>query len=378
MKRKAVYSRARRARSSETSQWVGDRTFASGTDWDFPQEPSLLSQGWKKFRAFCGRHDRILLTAASVLLCLGVVYAYLLAQPKPQHLTQTDIDGAVNYTLEHRPVAPAEAAIAASIIAPSVVKVEGFVSDEEYAKILEEKKKAEAEELKKKQEEAKKAGKPLPPVLTDPVRPAPPEAQQGAPGAPGGQPPQQQQAQVGPDREPDSIGSGVIIDDTGRILTNLHVVSTSATLVVVFADGTRSEADVVNVQPENDLAVIKPKVLPDDMKPATLASTAGLHQGDLVVATGFPFGIGPSTSAGVVSGLRRELMDGDKAKLSNLIQFDAAVNPGNSGGPLVDRKGEVLGIVTAIYNPTGQRVFSGIGFAVPIESAARGAGENPL
>src|SRR5262245_14883522 len=127
MKRSAVYSRARRARTSETSQWVGDRTFASGTDWDFPPEPSLISQGWKKFRAFCGRHDRILLTAFSVVLCLGIVYAYMLMQPAPQRLTQRDIDGAVNYTLDNRPPAPAQAAIAASIIAPSVVKVEGFV-----------------------------------------------------------------------------------------------------------------------------------------------------------------------------------------------------------------------------------------------------------
>jgi S1-C subfamily serine protease len=304
---------------------------------------------------------------------LGVVYGYLQLQPKPQHLTQTDIDGAVNYTLEHRPPAPAEAAIAASIIAPSVVKVEGFVSDEEYAKIVEERKKEEEKALKNKQAESKKGSAPEPPVMTQPVRPAAPD-----PNAPGAAPQQQQQAKVGPDREPESIGSGVIIDDTGRILTNLHVVSSSAILVVVFADGTKSEADVINVQPENDLAVIKPRILPDDMKPATLASTQGLHHGDLVVATGFPFGIGPSVSSGVVSGLRRELMDGDKAKLTNLIQFDAAVNPGNSGGPLVDRQGEVIGIVTAIYNPTGQRVFSGIGFAVPIESAARGAGENPL
>jgi len=100
-----------------------------------------------------------------------------------------------------------------------------------------------------------------------------------------------------------------------------------------------------------------------------------------VVATGFPFGIGPSVSSGVVAGLKREFVDPDRkddgGKLSNLIQFDAAVNPGNSGGPLVNRDGEVVGIVTAIYNPTGQHVFAGMAFAVPIENAAKGLPDTP-
>jgi S1-C subfamily serine protease len=338
---------------------VGDRTLAAGADWEFPQEPSLISQGWKKVRAFVVRHDRIALTVIAVLICLSAVSAYNYSLPAPQRLTQRDIDGAVNYTLDKRPPGPAIAAVAASIIAPSVVKVEGYLSDEEYAKAQEDRKLAEEKERKQAEADARKSGKPLPPVIT---APATTEADA---------------AEV-KEREPDSIGSGVIIDEGGRILTNLHVVSSSAKLVVIFSDGTKSEADVVGVQPEDDLAVIKPRTLPDDMKPATLASTNGLNKGDLVVATGFPFGIGPSVSSGVISGLKRELIDGEKAKLDNLIQFDAAVNPGNSGGPLVNREGEVIGIVTAIYNPTGQRVFSGIGFAVPIESAARAAGENPL
>ncbi len=104
---------------------------------------------------------------------------------------------------------------------------------------------------------------------------------------------------------------------------------------------------------------------------ATLRSTADLNVGDPVVAVGFPFGIGPSASAGVVSGLPREYRSPEgKRILTNLIQFDAAANPGNSGGPLVTMDGEVVGIVTAILNPTEQRVFVGIGFAVPIENAA--------
>jgi len=185
------------------------------------------------------------------------------------------------------------------------------------------------------------------------------------------------------DDRPDSTGSGVVIDDKGDILTNLHVIHSTDRWVITFFDGSKSDAEVVNVQPENDLAVIRAKTSPDDLKPATLASTAGLYPGDTVVAVGFPFGIGPSVSSGVVAGLKREFVDPDRkpedgGKLTNLIQFDAAVNPGNSGGPLVNRDGEVVGIVTALYNPSGAHVFAGIGFAVPIENAARAVGQNPL
>jgi S1-C subfamily serine protease len=101
--------------------------------------------------------------------------------------------------------------------------------------------------------------------------------------------------------------------------------------------------------------------------------------GDQVVAVGFPFGIGPSVSSGVVSGLRREYRSPEgKRLLTNLIQFDAAANPGSSGGPLVTAEGEVVGIVTGILNPTSQRVFIGIGFAVPIENAAAAFGIPPF
>ena len=94
---------------------------------------------------------------------------------------------------------------------------------------------------------------------------------------------------------------------------------------------------------------------------------------------GFPFGIGPSVTAGVVSGLRREYSEPKtQRKFTNLIQFDAAVNPGNSGGPLVDRDGEVVGIVTSLLNPTESEFFVGIGFAVPIENAATALGQNPM
>jgi S1-C subfamily serine protease len=175
------------------------------------------------------------------------------------------------------------------------------------------------------------------------------------------------------------VGTGVVIVDRGVILTNLHVVFAAKRVQVVFADGLESEATVIGEQPEHDLAVLQARKIPDDLAAATLRSTANLALGDQVVAVGFPFGIGPSATAGVVSGLRREFHSPEgKRLLTNLIQFDAAVNPGSSGGPLVTAEGEVVGIVTAILNPTKERFFVGIGFAVPIENAAAAVGIPPF
>lgn len=175
------------------------------------------------------------------------------------------------------------------------------------------------------------------------------------------------------------VGTGVVILDKGVILTNLHVVAGAEKVQVTFADGSVSEAGVITVQPENDLAVLQAKTIPDDLVAATLRPSRDLAMGDHVIAVGFPFGIGPSVSAGVISGLKREYrsQEGNKI-LSNLIQFDAAANPGNSGGPLVTMDGEVVGIVTAILNPGDQGVFIGIGFAVPIENAATAVGMSPF
>jgi S1-C subfamily serine protease len=176
-----------------------------------------------------------------------------------------------------------------------------------------------------------------------------------------------------------AVGSGVVIVESGIILTNLHVVSGASRITVVFADGQKSEARIVAAQPENDLAVIQAAVLPDDLKPATLGSSTTLVEGDHVIAVGFPFGIGPSVSAGVVSGLRREYRSPEGERmLSELIQFDAAANPGSSGGPLVNAAGEVVGIVTAILSPGEQGTFAGIAFAVPIQTAAAAAGLPPF
>jgi S1-C subfamily serine protease len=183
----------------------------------------------------------------------------------------------------------------------------------------------------------------------------------------------------GDDETEKSVGTGVVVVDKGVILTNLHVVAGAKLVRVVFADGLQSDAAVISVHPEQDLAVLQAKTIPDDLFAATLQSTRDLSVGDEVIAVGFPFGIGPSLSGGVVSGLGREYLSPEgKRLLTNLIQFDAAANPGNSGGPLVNADGEVVGIVTAILNPTEQRVFIGIGFAVTMESAAAAVGLPPF
>lgn len=175
------------------------------------------------------------------------------------------------------------------------------------------------------------------------------------------------------------IGTGVVIVDEGIILTNLHVVEAAKRIRVVFLNGHESDATLVGARPEHDLAVLRAEVVPDDLVVATMRSTADLAPGTRVVAVGFPFGLGPSVSAGVVSGLKRDFTtpEGERV-LSNLIQFDAAANPGSSGGPLVTMDGEVVGIVTGILNPSGHGVFAGIGFAVPIENAAAAAGLSPF
>ena len=177
-------------------------------------------------------------------------------------------------------------------------------------------------------------------------------------------------------REPEGgIGTGVVIDADGIVLTNLHVVRDATSILLTFADGTESRARIVASDPGKDLAVLQAELVPDDLVPATLTSSATLNVGDEVVAVGNPFGLPSSVTAGVVSGLGRVYSPPSGGEtLSNLIQFDAAVNPGNSGGPLVNRNGEVVGIVTGLVNPTSARVFVGVGFAVPIEAAAAAAG----
>lgn len=171
------------------------------------------------------------------------------------------------------------------------------------------------------------------------------------------------------------VGSGVVINESAAILTALHVVSGASDIEVQFADGTQSPAVIFAEQPENDIAVLVPENPPDLFLPATMGSLAATRIGDEVYAVGNPLGLTGSMSAGVISGFDRSFTIKDlNQEMDGLIQFDAAVNPGNSGGPLLNRYGQVIGIVTGLINPTEQEVFIGIGFAVPISVAASAAG----
>lgn len=172
-----------------------------------------------------------------------------------------------------------------------------------------------------------------------------------------------------------NLGSGVVINYNGEILTALHVVEGSDHIEVIFADGTQSEASISASQPENDIAVLTPEQPPTIFLPATISGLGATRIGDEVFAVGNPLGLTGSLSAGVISGFDRSFTPEDSlSSLDGLIQFDAAVNPGNSGGPLLNRYGQVIGIVTGLVNPTKQDFFIGIGFAVPINVAAGAAG----
>jgi S1-C subfamily serine protease len=181
---------------------------------------------------------------------------------------------------------------------------------------------------------------------------------------------------VGRDQAEDSIGSGVIMDSSGNVLSALHVVKDSNRIEIIFADGLRTDADILEKSEEKDIVVLQPRIVPDDVIPAVLAGTPQV--GEEVFAVGNPFAIPDSITAGIVSGLGRSYVSRKTGQeMSDLIQFDAAVNPGNSGGPLLNRNGEVVGIVTSLLNPTDQDFFVGIGFAVPIMTAAGVGGEIP-
>lgn len=175
-----------------------------------------------------------------------------------------------------------------------------------------------------------------------------------------------------------AIGSGVVINDAGDILTSLHVVTASTSISLTFADGSESLASISTTEPENDIAVLTTLTPPAQIIPATLGNPGAQRVGDEAYAVGNPFGIYSSMSAGVISGFGRSIKPkGSDVTLHNLIQFDAAVNPGNSGGPLLNRYGEVIGIVTGLVNPTDDNFFVGLGFAVEITTAAPGAGAPP-
>ena len=369
MRRSALYSRSPR----RDAAGLGAPTPAAATP---AAEPSPAVAPRRARFAFAQRHERWLALVAGLLIGAIAIGVWMQQKPTARPLTQKDIDGAVLHTLATQTL-PSRAAKAYEAVRPSVVKVigSGYAEDAKKEDAKPDDKKADKGDKAAKDAKAQKDvskpdskradGKAAPNAAT------PDEKKGDGTPLPEGHPP------VG---KGIGIGTGVVIvDSKGIILTNLHVVLGASKITVVFFDGMESEATVIGVQPEHDLAVLKASKLPDDLKAAVLRSTQDRAPGDEVVAVGFPFGIGPSASAGIISGLKREYRSPEgKRLLTNLIQFDAAANPGNSGGPLVTMDGEVVGIVTAILNPTDQRVFVGIGFAVPIENAAAAAGLSPF
>jgi S1-C subfamily serine protease len=168
----------------------------------------------------------------------------------------------------------------------------------------------------------------------------------------------------------EGFGTGVIVNANGTILTALHVVEGAERIRVTFMDGTRTRAEVAQADPDNDTAVLAPKRLPEVVVPAVLGGR--IQVGDETYAVGHPLGFVDSISAGVISGLDRSVKGDNGKTLRGLIQFDAAVNPGNSGGPLLNRGGQVIGIVTSLANPGRSDAFIGIGFAVPLGGGGGG------
>ncbi len=172
-----------------------------------------------------------------------------------------------------------------------------------------------------------------------------------------------------------SLGSGTVVTDTGVVLTAHHVIAGGGRITLTFADGTRSAATVATDNPKNDTATLTPKKLPEVVVPAVLGGAVAV--GSDVVAIGNPLGLRASTSTGIVSGLGRRTTT-KTGSVSGLIQFDAAVNPGSSGGPLFDARGAVIGVVVSIADPGKDEAFAGIGFAVPIGTALGGGdGDGP-
>ena len=330
MRRPALYSSSRPGRIAEVSP-AADAT------------PAAPTPGPRKPTRFSPSSPHVLWTAIVLLAVLLAFTLSLALRPGQRKLTQDDINAAVMKTMETQ-VMPSEYARAYENIRPSVVRVISYVKKSRL----------------KTEKDVKSA------------RLAPkPKALGPAPGSGSA-------AEDDEDIE-QGVGTGVVIIDKGVILTNLHVVSGADRIKVIFSDGLESSATITGAQPENDLAVLQASKIPDDMIAATMRSTSDLGSGDKVLVVGYPFGIGPSASGGIVSGMKRVFRSPEgKQEMKNLIQFDAAANPGNSGGPLVTMDGEVVGIVTAILNPTSARTFLGIGFAVPIENAASAAGLPPF
>jgi S1-C subfamily serine protease len=165
------------------------------------------------------------------------------------------------------------------------------------------------------------------------------------------------------------LGSGFVYDIEGHIITNHHVIEDADTIQVTFLDGNITSANVIGMDIYSDLAVIKVDPEVTTLYPVVLGSSSDLTVGEPVAAMGNPFGLSDTLTVGIVSSVERTLDAAANYVIIDVIQIDAAVNPGNSGGPLVNLKGQVVGVNTAIQSETG--TFTGIGFAIPSDTVKR-------
>jgi S1-C subfamily serine protease len=305
MKRSAIYSGAREsAAGARPDSWRGNAQSAkqkeSAPSFSPPSPQTRFPHAApRRPPLFADSSALGRLALVLLLAALASALSYIGLTRRPAPLSQKDLDSAVRYSLEHSPAPPSTASAAYAAVEHAVVRVR---------------------QLRGEGDKAKEVG----------------------------------------------VGTGVVITQEGLVLTNLHVIAGAVgakdlRLVLAFADGSVSDTDIVSADPDRDLALLQAKQPPEELEPATLRSVSGLKTGDEVFAVGFPFGIGPSLSAGVVSGLNRSYASPMDGKIqTGLIQFDAAANPGNSGGPAVDQQGHVIGVLVSGI------LGSGLSFAVPI------------
>ncbi|HXX60853.1 MAG TPA: trypsin-like peptidase domain-containing protein [Candidatus Sulfotelmatobacter sp.] len=297
-----------------TAAWVriGARLRAAATRWR-----ARILAAWRRIR-------RLAIFAAGVAAAFVAVFIYNALEPPPAPLTANDVNQAIASALASQTPGPPLSEAAYQAIRPALVVI---------------------------QTKTAAAGPAASSSTGSSAAPGPSAAAGGA------------------------LGSGFILDAQGEIMTSLHVVADATAIQVTYADGTTSTATVVTRAADQDIAVLQPAQLPADVSPATLGNPRTMQVGSDAFVVGNPFGLAGSMSAGVVSGLDRDFQEPDGGPLLHgLIQVDAAINPGASGGPLVDQAGRVVGVVTGLINPTSQDVFIGIGFAVPINVAGGAAG----
>lgn len=309
----------------------------------------LWSQWLQRAKPYLRQYlRRVAPFATGMLAALVVLLFYNWLVPPPQPLTLPEINQSVTETLAAATPAPAYSALVYQVIQPSIVLIQvdrpggsdnngngdAAAIDNGQAKFV--------------------AG------INSPAQDDRPPTDEDAPKGSSG------------------LGTGVIINADGLILTSLHVVAGANKIELLFADGTEAAGQIITAEPTKDIAVLQPSRLPEVLVPATLGNPNAMNIGDEAYVVGHPLGLYGSMSAGVISGFDRTFTPtNSNQRLEGLIQIDAAVNPGNSGGPLLNRYGQVVGIVAGLVNPTESNFFIGIGFAVPIDVAGGAAGLPP-